>query len=287
MRKQAHSANEWPDPDNLLRETVGDRMIRVTQSSARLQDTADLDTLLAEGWVVAARVAAPQSDGTPGFAAQITLRRAHEHALMMFTDTAQIPCFTHDTAILTRTGPKPVQDLQQGDFVSTRDNGLQAVRWIGRRNLDAQMLEARPHWSPVLIRTGALGPGYPARDMRVSPNHRMLVTAARTDSGTPEELLVAARHLTCLPGVSGEPGTQAAYFHILFDRHEVIMANGCWSESYQPDAESLLGLERKDRRALLTLCPELAHQPRLPEYMPARPFLGRREAAQILRGMTA
>lgn len=284
MRKQSSHATQWPDANDLLREKPGDRMIRLTPARPGLDDGPALETMLSDGWSVAAREVARQSDGTPGFAAQITLRREGERALVLFTDIAQIPCFTPGTAILTQSGDKPVQHLREGDFVITRDNGLQPVRWLGRRDVGPDVLSLRPHWAPVLICKDALGQGCPDRDIRVSPNHRMLVSCIREDEEgvAAQEVLIAARYLTCLPGISAEPGIAADYVHVLFDRHEVIMANGCWSESFQPDAQSLLGLERTDRRALLTLYPELAEQPRLPEYMPARPCLDRREAVRAL-----
>ena len=93
---------------------------------------------------------------------------------------ASIPCFTPGTLIATPRGETPVEELEAGDRVITRDNGIQEIRWIGAETLDCEGAAPDPHLRPVLIRAGALGNGLPERDMLVSPNHRMLVANDRT-----------------------------------------------------------------------------------------------------------
>ncbi len=46
-----------------------------------------------------------------------------------------IPCFTPGTLIATPRGEVPVEDLKAGDRVITRDNGIQQIRWAGRKDL--------------------------------------------------------------------------------------------------------------------------------------------------------
>ena len=71
--------------------------------------------------------------------------------------------------------------------------------------------------------------------MRVSRQHRMLVTGPRAELlfGS-DEVLVRAEHLVHLPGVAHALEPEVTYVHILFDRHEVVLADGAWSESFQP-----------------------------------------------------
>ncbi len=151
-----------------------------------------------------------------------------------------VPCFTPGTMIACDGGERPVEDLRPGDRVVTRDHGVQVLRWVGRKVLPRGDLAADPRLQPVLIRAGALGPGLPARDMRVSRQHRMLLTGARADLlfGT-DEVLVRAEHLTHLPGIALAAETQVTYLHLLFDRHEVVLSDGTWSESFQPGDRTL------------------------------------------------
>ena len=90
------------------------------------------------------------------------------------------PCFTPGTLIATPRGERLVENLQVGDRVITRDNGIQEIRWFGHNAMGPQDLSHASHLQPVLIRQGALGNGLPERDMMVSPNHRVLVANDKT-----------------------------------------------------------------------------------------------------------
>ena len=52
------------------------------------------------------------------------------------------------------------------------------------------------------------------------------------------------------------------YFHILFDGHEIIFAEGAEAESFHPGEQALSTLEDAAREELLTLFPELAETSR-------------------------
>jgi len=188
-----------------------------------------------------------------------------------------IPCFTPGTRVTTRSGETPVEHLRAGDQVLTRDNGFRPLVWTGRRDLTADELARNPKLRPIRIAAGSLGNGLPCRDMLVSPQHRMLVEGWRAELLFGEaEVLVAARHLTRLPGIATATTAGIAYIHILFDSHEIVRADGAWSESFQP-ARPMLGSMRADQVAeLLSLFPDLAHaQTAFPA---ARPTLKAHEA---------
>ena len=91
-----------------------------------------------------------------------------------------VPCFTPGTLIATPKGERKVEELEVGDRVITRDNGMQVIRWIGKRDMAGEELAAKEHLRPVLIRQGALGNGLPERDMMVSPQHRVLIANDKT-----------------------------------------------------------------------------------------------------------
>ena len=170
-----------------------------------------------------------------------------------------VPCFTPGTLITTERGLVPVEHLTVADKVLTRDHGLQPLRWVGRRDLGLADLIAGPKLQPVRICAGALGKGLPARDMLVSPQHRMLIAGPRAQMLFGEdEVLVAATHLTVLPGVEQVLTQGIQYLHLMFDAHELITADGAWSESFQPAARTLHDLGADQRAEIEALFPGLA-----------------------------
>ena len=92
----------------------------------------------------------------------------------------ETPCFTPGTMIATPFGETRVEDLAVGDRIITRDNGIKPIRWVGRRHFGGRELATNPHLYPILVRAGSLGDNLPERDIRLSPNHRVLVTSAQT-----------------------------------------------------------------------------------------------------------
>ncbi|WP_347310619.1 Hint domain-containing protein [Defluviimonas sp. SAOS-178_SWC] len=170
-----------------------------------------------------------------------------------------VPCFTPGTRIETRQGPVAVERLKAGDRVLTKDHGYQTLRWIGRRDLTPADLAAHPTLRPILIRAGAFGPAMPARDMRLSPQHRVLLSGARAELFAGEaEVFAPAVHFVGLSGVVRDAASGGtSYIHLLFDRHEIVRSDGIWSESFQPAAAMLSGLERDQRDEVLALFPEL------------------------------
>ena len=147
-------------------------------------DTLDISGLITEGWKVTSLIknpdnqtGAPGGPDQPGFSGQIQLSRDGVAANLNYTDIEQIViCFTPGTLIATPRGEVAIEALRAGDRVFTRDNGIQTIRWIGRRDLTRDDLAGNPALRPVRIAKGALGNGLPEADMQISPNHRMLLT---------------------------------------------------------------------------------------------------------------
>lgn len=169
-------------------------------------------------------------------------------------------CFTPGTQILTPSGPRPVEMLEPGDRVITRDSGVQRLYWIGSRRIGGARLAAMPHLRPVRIRAGALGRGLPEADLWVSPDHRILVRGAAVDAmlGT-QEVLAAARDLVDERSVMTETRMrETTYIHLLFERHEIVWANGAEAETFHPGDCDLSGLPEPQRRGLFELFPEAA-----------------------------
>ena len=160
---------------------------------------------------------------------------------------------------------------------------IQAIKWAGRRDLTGHELARRPHFTPILIKQGALGNGLPEHDLLVSPNHRVLVANDKTALYFEErEVLVAAKHLIGLDGVEEMPVTSLSYIHIMFEQHEVILSNGAWTESFQPGDYSLKGIGNAQRQEILELFPELTEEEGLKAYASARRSLKKHEAALLV-----
>ncbi len=249
-------------------------------------DTIDLTGAAPTGGSVNVTYTGPDSNGN-GFDGFITFRDASGTTVGTtgFTEIEDvIPCFTPGTLIATPEGERLVEDLKVGDRVITRDNGIQMVKWVGRKDLTGHDLARKPHFKPILICQGALGNNLPEHDMMVSPNHRVLVANDKTALYFEErEVLVAAKHLVGLEGVEEVEVGGVAYIHIMFENHEVVLSNGAWTESFQPGDYSLRGIGNAQRQEILELFPELAETEGLKAYTSARRSLKKHEAALLVK----
>ena len=130
-------------------------------------------------------------------------------------------CYVAGTYIRTPTGEVKIEDLRIGDLAVTRYGGSRPVRWIGKQSFLGRFLGHDR--APVCIRAGALGENVPHRDLRVSPDHSILI----------EEHLVHASLL-----VNGITITQTEvrgtvdYLHVDLGEHDCLLADGAWAESY-------------------------------------------------------
>ncbi|WP_226780571.1 Hint domain-containing protein [Oceaniglobus trochenteri] len=149
-------------------------------------------------------------------------------ALARFAQTACVS-FTRGTHITLASGRQvPIEDLNEGDNVLTRDHGAQKVRWIGH-----QTLRATGAMAPIRIAAGTLNND---NDLIVSPNHRLFIYQRqdRVKAGQ-AEVLVKAKYLVNDDTVTRTDGGFVDYFQILFDRHEIIYAEGIAAESLMVD----------------------------------------------------
>ena len=72
------------------------------------------------------------------------------------------------------------------------------------------------------------------------------------------------------------------YLHVMCDRHEVLLADGAWSESFQPGDEAIRAVERAQREELLTLFPELRQAVGRDAFQAARMSLKAHEAEVLI-----
>lgn len=184
-----------------------------------------------------------------------------------------IICFTPGARVLTQWGERPVETLQPGERIATRDHGLQPIRWIGKRTLCG-----RGDCAPVAIASGVMG-GTGA--LILSPRHRVLFTGYRAELLFGEsEVLVAAGHLVNGRDVTVTPRDEVTYIHIMLDRHEVIYASGIATESFYAGDAALSAVDPAAREELFATFPELRSAPGRHRDT-ARPCLRRYEAALL------
>ncbi len=163
-----------------------------------------------------------------------------------------IMCFAAGTSIAVPDGERTVDELNPGDLVQTLDHGPRPIQSVLKRRLDFGA-GAEDRHKPIVFKPGSLAPGRPKRDLKVSPQHRMLV---RARGGT--QFLAPAKGLIGRIGVRRMEGCKTIrYFHLVFDRHEIISAEGCWTESFFPGAYVMSQSNARIRAELLEIYPEL------------------------------
>ncbi|MDO7588668.1 MAG: Hint domain-containing protein [Planktomarina temperata] len=173
------------------------------------------------------------------------------------------PCFCAGTWIDTPAGARRVETLCVGDLVRTRHHGPQTIRWIGRRSVKLAPYFPKDKLRPIEISIGALGQGLPREPLRLSRQHRVLVSSPINQRmfGT-QDSLIAAVKLTDLPGIHIDTDcTEVTYIHLLFDQHEVIFANGAPCETLHTGPEALKSISSAARAELFAIFPELMTAP--------------------------
>ncbi|WP_299988473.1 Hint domain-containing protein [uncultured Ruegeria sp.] len=198
-----------------------------------------------------------------------------------------VPCFVGGTNVRLRDGQKAVENLKVGDQVEVLDPtgkeaGFATLLRVFRRRISASELAANPKLRPVRISAGALGHGLPLRDLVVSRQHRMLVSSKIVERMFKiSEVLVPAVNLTALPGIFvDQDGESVEYFHLLFDQHKVIYAEGAPSESLFTGPEALKAISPEARSEILSIFPELAEFEYAPK--PARPIPSAKLQQQLI-----
>ncbi|UWQ90032.1 Hint domain-containing protein [Rhodobacteraceae bacterium M382] len=172
-------------------------------------------------------------------------------SLVTFSNIENIICFTPGTLIATDKGPRAIETLAPGDLLVTRDNGLQPLRWVGSRRV-----QAKGKFAPIEISTAILQDA--SAPLLVSPQHRILWTGARAQLLFGDrEVLVAAKHLLGHDGVQKRESSAVTYLHLMLDQHEVIYANGAATESFFPGDSALTALRDPCREEMFSLFPEL------------------------------
>ena len=167
---------------------------------------------------------------------------------------------------------RPVEHLTVGDRVLTRDRGMQPIRWLGTRTV-----QAAGAFAPVVISPGAMGN---AEAIVIGQRHRMLISDWRAEVMVgSKDVLVQAKDLLKDEEVYLRSGGFAEYTQIVFDRHEVIYAEGVATESLALSRDALAALPADAMSEILSILPQDA----LEEPLFSRVPLSSQDAATLLR----
>lgn len=194
------------------------------------------------------------------------------------TRMAQLACvsFTRGTHVTMASGEqRPIETLAPGDRVLTRDDGAQPIRWIGQSTHRAVGV-----FAPVVISAGTL---HNSRDLVVSPDHRLFIYQRSDALGAGRsELLIKARHLVNGETITVQRGGFVDYFQLLFDRHQIIFAEGIAAETLLADPRNQAALPRDIARRLLAR--DAGHRrPAHLDFEIGPALLDRPDAADLLR----
>jgi hypothetical protein len=135
-------------------------------------------------------------------------------------------CYCRATLILAELGEVPIEDLAIGDAILTMSGATRPIKWIGRRSYGGPFLFGQKHILPICLKAGCLDENMPRRDLWVSPHHAMYL----------EGVLIEAKDL--VNGVSVVQAKQVEkvdYFHIELETHDIVIAEGAFSETFVDD----------------------------------------------------
>ncbi len=163
--------------------------------------------------------------------------------------------FTTGTMITMAGGAQaPIETLRPGDRVLTRDSGPQPLRLVTRATM-----RALGSFAPVVIPAGTLGN---EGDLVVSPHHRIfLYRRGEKRLGDTSEVLVQAKHLVDGEHVWRREGGYVDYYALVFDRHEIVYAEGIPVESLQVSEATLSLMPEELTAEIRARLPGLSHKP--------------------------
>lgn len=176
---------------------------------------------------------------------------------------SDLPALGPGTMILTPEGEQPVEWLEAGARVVTRDHGVQRLSAVLRFTRGP---ETGAHPSLVEVEAGGIDGALPAERMTVTATQRLLLRSAMAELhfGAVEVLVPVQAWGARAPEAC--PGTSITLTALVFDRPEIVQAGGVWLEAFHPCAQALAAFPDADagmvREVLGTECAD-APPPRL------------------------
>jgi hypothetical protein len=160
--------------------------------------------------------------------------------------------FVAGTRVATPMGYIAVERLSAGDVVLTSDGRHARLSWVGMTRVETTAATA-----PVRFETGTMDN---MRPLRLGQGHRVRVSGWRAQLlFDADAVLATAKSFVNSTDVTIEEASgQVVYVHLMFDRHEVVLAENIPCETLRPGPEGLDQLDIMTRRAVLNAHPHLA-----------------------------
>jgi hypothetical protein len=154
---------------------------------------------------------------------QQTGRDSHDAAAIA-APAQGITCFVSGTMLLSLRGEVPVEELRAGDQILTMHGmpSRQRLVRVRRSHIDLARQPDPMALAPILIKTDALMPGAPIRDLRVSPGQGILLDGCLV----PARLLVNGTTI-----VQESQDTDVTYHYLWLKAHGLLIADGALTES--------------------------------------------------------
>jgi len=134
------------------------------------------------------------------------------------------------TPITTDKGDLPIEFLQPGDFILSKDDNFVPLRAIGSYSVSRWDMVRQPELRPIVFPIGSIGN---ETELRFCGMHRVFLTSVFADMifGTPD-VLAPARSCVGHRGIFEDARKKPPqYYQLLLDRHELIGSANAWSES--------------------------------------------------------
>lgn len=150
-----------------------------------------------------------------------------------------VVCFLRGTRLRTPEGEAAIEDLKIADVLVTGSGAMRPIRWIGRIVVERDGSGSWPEDAvPIRVARGAFGAANPHRDLYISRAHLVHLDGLLMPIGD----LINGRTIA-LADIEAD---RLEYFHIEFETHDVLLAEGAPCESLRLTPERLLSFDNGD-----------------------------------------
>jgi hypothetical protein len=139
-------------------------------------------------------------------------------------------CFAAGTRIATPDGERAVETLAPGDLVLTTTGEAKPIAWLGRQTVMPRFADPL-RVMPIRIAAGALDDNVPVRDLRLSPDHALLVDGILIQAGALVNGTNVFREATA--------PERFMYYHVELADHALILAEGAPAETFIDNVDRL------------------------------------------------
>lgn len=127
------------------------------------------------------------------------------------------------------------------------DHGPQEIRWVGQRHVSSEELAMNVRLRPIRIQKGVLKN---SRKLLVSRQHGVLL-----DNNRFARAIYLAKVMQGVGPLNNF--SPVTYYHLLFDTHEIVLAEGIPTESFYPGSMALAMMGPRSMRAVRNIVPKL------------------------------